>query len=78
MPVEFSLLESALKKHFNQEGDNVELKSLVDDGDHYQVTITSTKFEGKNRIEMHRMVNNIITENFGDKLHALSIIIKIK
>lgn len=49
------------------------LKDLVGDGDHYEVTIKSPLFNGKSKIEQHRMVNTALKDYLGRALHALSI-----
>ena len=40
---------------------------------HFKVTIVSKAFEGKDRIERHRMVNDILSIELGAGLHALAI-----
>jgi len=40
---------------------------------HYRVTIVSTAFEGKSRIERHRMVNAALAQELAGGVHALAI-----
>jgi BolA family transcriptional regulator, general stress-responsive regulator len=40
---------------------------------HFRVTIVSKAFEGKARLERHRMVNDILSTELGSGLHALAI-----
>ncbi|MDJ0896094.1 MAG: BolA family protein [Alphaproteobacteria bacterium] len=40
---------------------------------HFRVEIISPAFEGKTRIERHRMVNALLTDEFADRLHALQV-----
>ena len=40
---------------------------------HFRVTIASTAFDGKSRIEAHRMVNAALAGEFARGLHALAI-----
>ena len=40
---------------------------------HFKVTIVSKAFEGKPRIERHRMVNDILSIELSMGLHALAI-----
>lgn len=40
---------------------------------HFKVTIVSKAFEGKGRVERHRMVNDILSIELGSGLHALAI-----
>ncbi|MDX8388841.1 MAG: BolA family protein [Ghiorsea sp.] len=44
-----------------------------DGGGHFIVQITSSSFEGKSRIQRHRMVNDVTAHLFGETIHALSI-----
>jgi stress-induced morphogen len=73
----------AISKIFLQEllekglpGATINIHELVNDGEHYQVTIISKDFEGKSRVMQHRMVNDVLKDVLKDKLHALSIITK--
>lgn len=40
---------------------------------HYGIDIVSKAFEGKSRVERHRLINDAIAEAFADGLHALTI-----
>ncbi len=40
---------------------------------HFLVTIVSTAFTGKSRIERHLMVNSLLSELLLNQVHALSI-----
>ena len=40
---------------------------------HFRVDIVSAAFEGKSRVERHRMVNEAVSEAFQQGLHALAI-----
>ena len=40
---------------------------------HFRLDIVSAAFEGKSRIERHRMVNGALAEGFQRGLHALAI-----
>jgi BolA protein len=40
---------------------------------HFRVEIVSAAFAGKNRIERHRAVNDVLVEEFADGVHALSL-----
>ena len=40
---------------------------------HYHIRISSQKFESKSRVEIHRMINKLLKEEFDQGLHALSI-----
>ncbi len=40
---------------------------------HFRVEIVSQAFEGKTRVERHRMVNALLADEFSDRLHALQV-----
>ncbi|HEX8168529.1 MAG TPA: BolA family protein [Beijerinckiaceae bacterium] len=40
---------------------------------HFRIDVVSRAFEGKSRIERHRIVNAALSEAFGRGLHALAI-----
>ena len=40
---------------------------------HFRVYIVSSAFEGKSRIECHRMINAILTAELAGPIHALAI-----
>ena len=51
----------------------VEVKDLAGDDNHYAATITSSLFEGKTKINQHKMVYDALEGKMGDVLHALSL-----
>ena len=40
---------------------------------HFRVYIVSNAFEGKSRIERHRMINAALAQELADRVHALAI-----
>ena len=40
---------------------------------HFRIDVVSPAFEGKSRVERHRMVNEALSEAFRRGLHALAI-----
>ncbi len=40
---------------------------------HFRLDIVSAAFQGKSRVERHRMVNDLLAEAFARGLHALAI-----
>ncbi len=40
---------------------------------HFNVTIVAEIFENKNRVERHRMVNEVLAAELKDKIHALAV-----
>lgn len=52
----------------------IETQDLTGGGDHWQVIVVSTAFEGKGLIEQHRLVNEALKEPMADqRIHALSL-----
>ncbi len=73
MPIEKEKLEQLLGKAFPEA--DIELTDMAGDNDHWQVSVTSPVFAGKNRIAQHKMVQNALA---GHDIHALSIKTVIK
>ena len=51
----------------------VSIEDLRGDGDHYSATVISKSFEGKSRIEQHKMVYDSLKGKMGNELHALML-----
>ena len=68
MPVNEEKLENTLTESFPDS--EIILKDLVGDEDHWEVKIKSSKFEGLNRLEQHRLVQDAVKHL---NIHALSI-----
>jgi acid stress-induced BolA-like protein IbaG/YrbA len=63
-----STLEQALP------GSTIEMQDLTGGGDHWQVFMVSTAFEGKGLIEQHQMVYAALKDEMGDqRIHALAL-----
>ena len=56
----------------------VDIQDLAGDGNHYSATITSSAFNGKSKIEQHRIVYTALKGKMGNELHALAIKTKEK
>ena len=52
---------------------SIEIKDLVGDSNHYSAKITSKIFNGKSKIEQHKIVYKSLQGKMGNELHALSI-----
>tara|TARA_B100000965_G_C19488244_1_gene711786 strand:+ start:25 stop:261 length:237 start_codon:yes stop_codon:yes gene_type:complete len=50
----------------------VEIKDLAGDNNHYSATISSEKFNGKSKIEQHKLVYKSLKGKMGNELHAFS------
>tara|TARA_B110000967_G_C18395409_1_gene321944 strand:+ start:113 stop:343 length:231 start_codon:yes stop_codon:yes gene_type:complete len=51
----------------------IEITDLVGDNNHYSAKITSKIFNGKSKIEQHKLVYKSLQGKMGNELHALSI-----
>jgi stress-induced morphogen len=51
----------------------IEIKDLMGDNNHYSAKITSKVFNGKSKIEQHKLVYKSLKGKMGNELHALSI-----
>ena len=56
----------------------IDLKDLAGDNDHYSITVVSSQFQGKSRVQQHKMVFDALGDGMGTKLHALQVTTKIK
>jgi len=73
MPVTEKILKETLESSFPDS--IINLVDLAGDNDHWQAEVESNKFDGKNRIEQHRMVQDAVKEL---DIHALAIKTKVK
>tara|TARA_Y100000590_G_C14873043_1_gene695919 strand:- start:64 stop:294 length:231 start_codon:yes stop_codon:yes gene_type:complete len=64
-------IESLIKNTFPDAV--ITIEDLRGDGDHYSATIISKKFEGKNKVDQHKMVYESLEGKMGNELHALRI-----
>ena len=76
MTMNFKELESLIKEAFPDA--ILEIKDLAGDENHYSATVISSKFNGKTKIEQHKMVYNSLKGKMGNELHALAIKTKEK
>jgi acid stress-induced BolA-like protein IbaG/YrbA len=52
----------------------VQVQDLTGGGDHYQVTVVSTEFEGKSLIKQHQLVYGAVQQAMSSEaIHALSL-----
>ena len=56
----------------------INIQDLAGDGNHYSATIVSSIFQGKSKIEQHKIVFNSLKGKMGNELHALAITTKEK
>ena len=64
-------IENLIKKKIPDA--KIDIKDLVGDNNHFSAEITSKEFNGKTRLEQHKMVYNALSEELKEELHALSI-----
>jgi len=51
----------------------LELKDIAGDNNHYSAKIISKTFNGKSKIEQHKMVYKALKGKMGNELHALAL-----
>lgn len=71
MAIECEKLKKVLEDAFPDA--TFQLDDMLGDSDHYGLTITSSAFEGLNRIKRHQAVYKALGSLMGNELHALSI-----
>ena len=49
------------------------IEDLAGDENHYSATIKSKNFNGKSKIEQHKMVYKALKGKMGNELHALAL-----
>ena len=56
----------------------IQIQDLAGDDNHFSVTIKSTAFRGKNRVQQHQMVYQALQGHVGTTLHALALTTIVK
>ena len=51
----------------------VEVQDLAGDGNHYSAKVISSQFQGKSKIQQHKMVYSSLKGKMGNELHALAL-----
>ena len=54
-------------------GAKAEVRDMTGTGDHFEVVVVSTAFEGKKSVERRRMVYAAIGSAVGNEIHALAL-----
>ena len=54
-------------------GARAEVEDYTGTGDHFRATVTSPAFAGRSRIEQHKLVYGVFSEEIGGAIHALSL-----
>ena len=76
MAINLKEIEKLLKDAFPDSAINIQ--DLAGDGNHYSAEVISAQFQGKSKIEQHKMVYNSLKGKMGNELHALVIKTKEK
>jgi len=76
MPLEKKIIEELIKNSIPDA--KVIIEDLRGDGDHYSATVISKTFDGKSKIEQHKMVYNSLEGKMGKELHALMLKTKLE
>ena len=76
MPLEKKIIEELIKNYIPDA--KVIIEDLRGDGDHYSATVISKTFDGKSKIEQHKMVYNSLEGKMGKELHALMLKTKME
>ena len=76
MPLEKKIIEELIKSSIPDA--KVIIEDLRGDGDHYSATVISKTFDGKSKIEQHKMVYNSLKGKMGNELHALMLKTKME
>lgn len=66
-----SELEAAVRRALPDA--RVKVVDLTGTEDHYELTVVSALFEGKSRIEQHKMVYRALEGEVGGAIHALAL-----
>ena len=51
----------------------INIEDLLGDNNHYSATIKSKLFNGKSKIEQHKLVYKALKGKMGNELHALAL-----
>ena len=51
----------------------IEIKDLAGDDNHYAATVKSKVFDGKTKVQQHKLVYDALEGRMGGVLHALSL-----
>tara|TARA_B100000530_G_C15694269_1_gene383401 strand:+ start:139 stop:369 length:231 start_codon:yes stop_codon:yes gene_type:complete len=76
MPLSKEDLEKYIKESLPDS--KITIEDLRGDGDHYSATVISKTFDGKSKIEQHKMVYNSLEGKMGKELHALMLKTKLE
>ena len=76
MPMEQVEIEKLIKASLPDA--QIEIIDLAGDNNHFSAHVISAAFEGKSRIQQHKMVYDALGDKMGGILHALALNTSIK
>ena len=76
MPMEQVEIEKLIKASIPDA--QIEIIDLAGDNNHFSAHVISAAFEGKSRIQQHKMVYDALGDKMGGILHALALKTSIK
>ncbi len=71
MPLPASTIENLILEAFPDA--KIKIVDLAGDNDHWSVEVISKDFQGKSRIEQHKMVYAALKGKMGGELHAMQL-----
>jgi stress-induced morphogen len=71
MAMDAQEIERLIKARFPDA--EVTITDLAGDGDHYAARVVAKEFEGKTRVQQHKMVYDALQGHMGGTLHALAL-----
>jgi stress-induced morphogen len=57
-------------------GARADVEDYTGGGDHFRAVVVAPTFEGRSRIEQHRLVYEVFGDEIGGPIHALSLTTK--
>ena len=76
MPIEQVEIEKLIRASLPDA--QIEIIDLAGDNNHFSAHVISSAFEGKTRIQQHKMVYDALGDKMGGILHALALKTSIK
>ncbi len=70
----FAPVHLAIENESRKHAGHAAMKGLAQTGEtHFNVVIVSERFDGRSRVERHRMVNETLADELAGPVHALSV-----
>ena len=76
MAVKIDIVEELLKQAFPDA--EIVVRDTRSNGDYYEVSVTSSMFEGLNVVKQHKLVYQALGNKVGNDIHAFSLKTKVK